>query len=153
VTKATMWQYYEQLPKWKARCKFCSNKHSYIDISRQITHIQRKHEEIFEHEIIRQEWPWIYFKCMYNDTSNVRICLICNVKILSNIESVEKHLRNHSKKEMEDYEFLSWVWKYYIKTGSFIARCDLCPTRYIISTIYLVAINKSLNNITLLKTH
>nr|XP_012221210.1 PREDICTED: uncharacterized protein LOC105671540 isoform X2 [Linepithema humile] len=138
VTKENVWQYYEKLSDWVAKCKFCANKYMYIDDRWFYEHIQRTHQEIFEYETYegRQEWPWIYFKYAYSYThplSNICTlylkCLLCGVNCdHSTIESLVNHLRNHSnnKKELEDYVFHDWVKKYCTKCTDFTMDCNLC---------------------------
>nr|XP_012221190.1 PREDICTED: uncharacterized protein LOC105671529 isoform X2 [Linepithema humile] len=123
VTKENVWQYYEKVSDYQAKCRFCRNEYTYIYINFR-KHIG-KHPRIIEYEEYkgRQEWPWICFK--YNDTSTSQ-CLFCCENIRSDFQFLANHLKQKHFNEVESYVLYDWTWKYFAKVNDFKIECTVC---------------------------
>nr|XP_012221281.1 PREDICTED: uncharacterized protein LOC105671574 isoform X1 [Linepithema humile] len=123
VTRENVWQYYEKVSDYQAKCRFCRNEYTYtyINFSKHI----KKHPCIIEYEEYkgRQEWPWICFK--YNDTSTSQ-CLFCCENFRSNFQFLANHLKQKHSNKVESYVLYDWTWKYFAKVNDFKIECTVC---------------------------
>nr|XP_012218878.1 PREDICTED: uncharacterized protein LOC105670109 [Linepithema humile] len=127
ANKKRLWKYFIKLPNFKAKCRFCERKYCYISLANFVAHIKRMHEHIFNHEEkrIQQKWSWKYFKYFNKEFLQ---CIICNGYVLSGNKTdlLVHHLSTHSNKQLEDYKFNTWPWKYCKKCGDYEIECSIC---------------------------
>jgi len=84
------------------------------------------HEPVFHYEEkrIQQKWSWKYFKYFNREFLQ---CIICDGYVLSSkTDFLIYHLSSHSSKQLEDYEFNTWPWKYCKKCGVYEIECNIC---------------------------
>nr|XP_012232216.1 PREDICTED: uncharacterized protein LOC105677908 [Linepithema humile] len=124
TSKEHVWKYYIKLSDFKAQCRFCTNKYSYVYNSHFRVHVVRHHRTIWKYEKERKSRPWMYFKYSNELYSQ---CVICDANVLSTSKSVENHLSVHSEQQQKKYiQYRNWSWKYFTKRSDFIVECNLC---------------------------
>ncbi|XP_067205028.1 uncharacterized protein [Linepithema humile] len=125
--KSELIQYYQILPNFQAKCRFCDFQDCYIDITNFSQHVEKHDIVSMCEEKCGKGWPWMYFKNYILFTSE---CIICRGHLPYCPERLEDHLYHlHFIDKNNDYVYdLGWEWKYCEKSNVFEVRCDICGT-------------------------
>nr|XP_012232179.1 PREDICTED: uncharacterized protein LOC105677876 isoform X1 [Linepithema humile] len=123
VTRENVWQYFEKVSDYQAKCKICAQKYIYIN-STFHQHIKRKHAEIFHYEeTCKGRHEWLCFK--YNDTLTSQ-CLFCRQNFQSDFQFLAYYLHQKHVNEVENYVLYDWTWKYCTRISDFQIKCTVC---------------------------
>nr|XP_012220500.1 PREDICTED: uncharacterized protein LOC105671143 [Linepithema humile] len=125
VTEKNVWQYYERVSNYEAKCRLCRQNYVYVYSTFRLHITAKIHDDITTYEETckgRQEWPWTCYK--YNDTFSQ--CLFCRKNFQSDFQSLASHLHHKHVNEVKNYVLHDWIYKYCTKVGDFKVQCTEC---------------------------